>query len=802
MRSTGAIKTFNTLLILLGFALLAISYPKLFLQTESNLVADSPSIGKILFTENDARLKKSFLFNWNNSSNGQELHNNDLLFTNENSQASFELSSGQQATIKSQTLLKIKDKALEVKNGEVELDFGGTNKELNIIVGGQQFTLSSKKKSKLKVTAGEGESRFTVSKGEVQIKAQNINLTAKEGEEVKAVALEATKADANIEIISPKDETFILGKNEFIQFKAENAPEAAKAKVTSLTSEKEYIIPLSKNVSIPPGEYEWSVTEKGESLSHPAEFDVVSKISSPTLSSPKDLEEIVFYESSTRVNFRWEGIDGSILQVTDEFQNLHFSEDVEGNQKSVEFFNESVYEWKVKSKTSRQESDWSDSRKVMIRKVDYSEGEPIVIELKRPNQLAEFSWENSPNESNFILSKTKDFKNVVYTRAVDGKSNVKVRIPDVGVYYWQVKTKEGKTTKTRPKKVLIRPVPPPSKPKAPPRLRLKLKPKSVKADFFNFFSNAYAQAFEEVVVSFDPIEDAKEYEIEIYSDQKLKRLVKSIKTEAPSFKWTPPRVGSYTWRIRFKDHWDRWSPYSDPADMAALVDSRFIQKRKVVKKKRPVKKKIVKKAPTKKSIKKIVRKQKPLPKNSIAAYYTPSTITFENTKTQKVEVEGEALGGHGLEYKMNSRYPWLVNYQSSYGEVFDGEEFAIRGIQAAITYPFGNYQIGISSLFKNVTNYNTADGTPKSDDGISSIGLGIYALAQIKIGGLNSLNFELSAHALELSQFAFSASYQFHLKKRFLVETKLRGELFEITTDDDEIKAQAFQAFIGPKYLF
>lgn len=804
MRSSAAIKTFNTLLILLGLALILVSYPKLFLNSSDSHAASSPAIGKIISVENDARLKKSFLFNWNDSSSGDQIHNNDLIFTNEQSEAIFELSKGQQVSLKSQTLLKLKDQSLEIKNGEVALSLTDSSKDLVLIMGGQEFTLRSSEASEVTVSSEQGENKFQVSKGEVLIKAQNINVTAKAGEEVRAWAARTSKARSQINLLYPKDQTLMLAQDDEIRFQAENAPQAARVQIKNLSTGETIERPLTETATLPSGEYEWTLSLDGESVSHPAIFSVVQALAPPEQLRPTPLEEIVFYDDSVQVEFSWTQGPG-ILRVKDEFENSYFSEQVDSASESVEFFREGVYSWEVKSKTRLAESPWSSSRKLIVRKMDYQEGSPIVIELKRPNQLAEFNWEGGPEAgASFKLSKTRDFKNIAHQEEISGKNSVKVNIKDIGVYYWRIEGPNGPAA-LRPTKVLIRPTPPPGKPQAPPSLEFKLRPKKRSASAFSFFPSAYAESFEEITVAFDPIEEAKVYEIEIYSDQRQQRLVKTLKSEKPSFNWTPPRIGSYTWRIRFQDHWGRWSPFSDPSQLSASVDSRFIKKPKKPKKKvAPIVKK--KKKKTLPPPPKIVRKIEPKPKkeytNSFTGYYAPASVTYENTKEQTIEVEGVAVGGHGFEYLRRSETPLSINYQSNYGKVFEEEEFSSRSLELGLARKFKGISFGASALYRDISGYEVENDAVIASERISAIGLGISLRTQINIGAPNPLVLVASAHTLQVNQTAISLSYDYPLKKRLSLETKLRGELFSIKDEESEINSQSFQAFIGPKYLF
>lgn len=802
MRSTGAIKTFNTLLILLGFALVAYSYPRLFSHSDFSANSDVPSIGKILNTTNDARLKKSYLFNWDQSYSGDIIQNNDLIFTNENSLAEFELSQGQKVTLRSQTLIKLKEQSLEVKNGEVELSLAENSQELKILVGQKEYTLRSNESSKLKVSRSNGQSRFQVSQGEVRISSENMDLSAKAGEEILADADDASKALANIQILSPKDEVFVLSEDQGIEFKALNAPQDATALITGPNNISIYG-QLDVAVILAPGEYTWNVARGEELLSHPANFQVLQKISAPKPLAPANLEEVLTYEQEANVVFRWQSEHDVIFQILDDLGNIFYSGEITKNEKAISFPTDGLYRWRIKAINETQESDWSENRKLIVRAQEYQEGEAVVIELKRPNQLAEFTWEgDAPKGSVFKLSKTKDFKSLVGTQSLTEKNHAKIHIPEVGVYYWKVEISGDSSLSLRPKKVLIRPTPPPEKPQAPPALKLKLKPKKRSASLFSFFANAYAENFEEVMVAFDPIEDAKLYEVEIYADKTQQRLVSTIQTETPNFKWTPPRAGSYTWRIRFQDHWGRWSPFSDSSDLAASMDSSFNKKTKRKHKHKKAKqKKRAKKLPPYKTTTKEVKRVATY-KNSLAGFYAPAQMSYENKKERDIRIDGTALGGHGIEYLRNGAWIGKLSYYSNYGKVFDNQDFAQRNLIIGAGMPLGSFALGVSALVVDISDFEINENQVEASSRNSSLGLGIFAQAQFNIGATNPLKLEATYHGLELTHTSFALSYDFSLKERLLLETKLRGEALSVKSKEDEINSQSLQAIIGPKYLF
>ncbi|MCO4753256.1 MAG: hypothetical protein KC478_02185 [Bacteriovoracaceae bacterium] len=788
------------------------SYPKLFKANENLVDDDRFPIGKILSIENDARLKKPFLFTWSGLNSDQgEVRHNDLIFTNESSIAKIELSKGQRITARPETLLRLKDQSLEIKNGGLELDLKGSGKELKIIVGDNSFTLNPLSNSKVTISSVAGQGKFQVSQGSINIKTESIDVQANAGEEVLAGAATVSKAQAQLKLLSPVDTTLLLSPSEKVSFKVENALETASIKVTNLDNQRTLSTSLEGSLELTPGEYSWQVISD-RPISHKAFFSVKAQVQAPKLVSPRHLEEIVFYDQKPSALLKWDSSDNSILEVSDQFQNIFFSENLDSNSKQIEFSSEGQFDWKVKVDSKLTSSPWSSTRSVIVSRLDYQQGDVAVIELKRPDQLAKFDWEGV-SVGKFILSKSRDLKNVIFEKSITDQKSIEVPVGNTGVYYWKLVGDQASSF--RPKKVIIRPTPAPTKPASPPKIELKLRPKKQTSSSFSIFSNAYASEFESITITFPEIENAKEYEIEIYSDQNLKNLIEKVVTTSPSFNWTPPRAGSYTWRLRYKDHWNRWSPYSDSSMIAAKMEFIQAKKKKVVKKakikrprRKPVRKKIVKKSPVRKKKRvrrKRITKRKPKKRvysNHISAFYAPSLVSYESEKDQSIKIDGNALGGHAFSWYQKTSYPIRLDYSSSYGSVFESESFVSRSLSLSSSKGFKMFNLGASVMFNQISDYELSGASVISSDDASSVGLGLVADSAINIGTANALNVIASAHFVGLTHLSLSLSYDYPYKKRLYFETILKSTYLKTDTDGGNISSQTFQLLVGPKYKF
>src|SRR5690606_4561760 len=141
------------------------------------------------------------------------------------------------------------------------------------------------------------------------------------------------------------------------------------------------------------------------------------------------------------------------------------------------------------------------------------------------------------------------------------------------------------------KTVIIKPTPPPEKPKPLPPLKLKLK--STKKTSFNLLNwlipTAHAQNAGFVDLTWPAIDDADFYEIEIFTDKKLRNKILTVPSRDNTHRWNVLRAGKYYWRYRYRDYWGRFSPYSDPSELEISPATISPQKPVVAKKSAPVK---------------------------------------------------------------------------------------------------------------------------------------------------------------------------------------------------------------------
>lgn len=225
------------------------------------------------------------------------------------------------------------------------------------------------------------------------------------------------------------------------------------------------------------------------------------------------------------------------------------------------------YKWRVRARDEfARASSWTEWKDFTI--VDLS-GEKNAegiqrIQLSRPDQEVTFGWEGRGTNV-FELSRDRSFSEVILTKEVKG-SETKLSVPRTGTYYWRSREfrKDGTLHVSEPKKVIIEPVPAPTKPEALPPMEVPLEHSEPVTTFFDyFFSPAYADdVFGLARITLPEREHVKQYVLRIFRKGEEKPLVEQKLTER-TFLWKEALPGEYDFQYAVVDYFDRQSPFSD-----------------------------------------------------------------------------------------------------------------------------------------------------------------------------------------------------------------------------------------------
>lgn len=324
------------------------------------------------------------------------------------------------------------------------------------------------------------------------------------------------------------------------------------------------------------GEFRWRVSsryadERIEAFSpwQTLRVELVSLPGKPQGLTPEGVEYQFYNVTDEVIPLRWTGTSKSELSLRAPGKE---AESVFTDEASHDYAPEAFGEhrWRVRGIDEfGRPGPWSDEKTFTVTDLSqFIDGEAQKIQLERPDQEVEFSWEDSGGASLFEISRDVRFKDHVLTKKIDGTST-KVRVPEVGVYYWrsQRMLPDGRLERNPPRRVIIEPTPAPEKPKPLPEKEIPLKWKSVQGSFIDFLlPRAFADdATGEIRISLPAHENAKSYLVRILSSSGTE--IFSAEVPGTEFLWKRARPGEYLWQYAIKDHWGRQSEFSDPSKL-------------------------------------------------------------------------------------------------------------------------------------------------------------------------------------------------------------------------------------------
>jgi hypothetical protein len=804
-------KTFNFILEVLCLAVIAICVNELFIKGyRPALMNSGAAIGKVLRSTNTVKLKKDNLFSWIDAQDRSTLNENDLIYTHENSTTTFKLGDQNEIQLFERTLIQVQNqKDLEIESGKVAFNLSGRNSSISISLAGKKYKISSSN-AKVTIEKKAEKNKISVSSGEVTIKAEDIKeeIVVKKDEALNIAQKEIKVNYEPIKILEPIEQ-FVETENDkaLVNFKVE-APNnfnyrifmANKEDMSDTFTRKkiEGENEKEREINLFPGHYYYQIVgENGTDTikSEVKEIEVTRNVAAPKLLAPLSGYKEYVYKEQAKIDLFYEGESPSkkfLVEVFDEDENIIKSSISTDGRYQLVTNTFGKLNWQVRSFGEYLNGQVSKKFLIELIKVDFSKTKPQVIELEKPNQKVTFKWE-SEGRSMFQVSRDPDFKKVLY-KITTRKSKVDYVFEKTGVFYWKsVKiTKDGKTEVLPPVKVLIRPTPPPIKPEKLPELNIKVRSSSTFIKYIKKFISliiptAHAAGKTKIAeLKWPKVKRAKTYHIEIYSDKKLTKLVKTIETSNNNFDWKVNKSGTYYWRFKYTDFWDRPSPFSEPSKL----------KISIIKRKPKPKKVIAKKSTPKPVIKKTLPKPKPAKVYNWHMAYAPSIITYEGSAgSNSFDISGNAINGWKLDgqFKLKN-IPLKTQINFAQGVVFDEEN--LLSLNARLGHQKSwraiQWDYGVDILYLSMYESQNSLAKSKGESVFASMYLSAnYSLKKWPLHLKTALSFGGA------TGFQIGASYRYYRKMPLYYDLGLNFGLISVEDGSDEVDLQQIQLFIA-----
>ncbi len=781
--------TINTALVMSGLMLIFYSYSKLYLNSQDT-VDGTRTVGFLRFYQNDIRLKKSSQFQWEDIyKSNSEISINDRLFSNAASSATISLNSGNKLNLNEQSLIRMRsENSVLIEKGAITLDLSKNAAPLILLINNKKVSLKASTDSKVVITKGIDTS-IEVKSGMVKVLQKNTSLDLLPDQKV---ILNKNQEISATQLLSPKGQTFFIqSEYKVIDFKYEPVRSKEDLWLSKDINFSELIPLQNKNsrAKLRPGKYFWKVNNTDAEF-----FQIVKEISSPKDFLLKNQTIIYTYKSSSNVKFKTSQIKEAPPLIIETFdRNMNSIDQIQLSKKSIYTQKFEVGEYFYRSKYASQfiKSGWSDKYKFTVAKKEYTLGKPLIIELSRPNQEVKFSWDKKAQDlSLFELATDQSFKSIIKSKRIRSKNFTHITFPIVGTFYWRTRKVEanGSLSAQAPIEVIIKPTPPPEKPKRLPNLKIKLKQQSSTSHYIRkmisfvfdlFIPISYAADKNEASISFPRIKDAKTYEVEIYQDKNLQKLVKRINTKRNSFTWSPKKEGQYFWRIRYTDFWKRVSEFSELSKLRIEFENN-------------------KKTETNKNI---------VPKktfaNSTVSFQTgPSQISFSQGKNPNIDIEGQHYNAFKINYNKPIDFYYLkdlrVSYASYAGKVFDDQDFNLRELE--LSSQLKVFPISALVHFKQYTQFEYNDSEVESGGTEIIYSIGSMYEKTLKVGKNQIITGNINYHLLGAQQYQLGLSYDYSYTNQLNVLATSTYVNANTNSADFDTSIQYFQLLIGLKY--
>ncbi len=818
MRTHTLTKIFNTLLVFLALALFYFSFTKLFLENSQSEINLSKLVGKISYYKELVQLKRSDSIAWNflNHKDQNLLSENDSIFTHINSKAVLALKNEQEVTIDGQSLIRVKSPdSIIVQDGNIDIDLKANQPSITVQIGDHQYKLKANKDSSVSIKKNLNQSTFDIKKGEVNLltKKKNLSLKAGTSTQIKNEKIETTEIETTLS--SPQGR-IILEKSDSLNFKYTSSQKVKHIYIER--ADKSFIIEPNDSINLRADRYKWGVIYQDEDTPKVLqEFTLIKLSEAPKLISPPMHSSIQV--RNEKIHFKWESNLTVLFELINKDHQTIYSNIVsDKNEIDIEFKESGTFYWRVKVDDDLNQSDFSKENEFYI--TQYKENQLYnTVEIKRPNQLVniDFNIKDSNQTPEFILSKTKDFKDIILKQKITSPT-MSFRATTPGFYYWKVLDNQGNVEL---KKMLIIPSPPPVR---APKVKTIIKTIKKKSSFLRKVLNIFIPEVnaapeeqgeklgEEIQISWEKIEDAKEYEIEIINNLTQKKVISKMISKSELINWRPPQQRNYYYRVRYKDHWDRFSPYSP----YAMIKIRVIkQKKKIAVSKKPKPKPKPKHKPKPKPIPTQVTKPKVVVNTSnqlkyeLGLFYTFSIIDFNQEvkgNSNKVDISGSNSTGHALSFKAfdfyNTGYDLFLNYKSRYGEVFNSQDFYQRQLQLALSKKINNFDLYLGLASLNVSSFTVSSNQIINESSDYHFAPYLGASFTQNIGENVTLRPFFEFHKLFYQQIHFGLSTDYRWNNSYSLKISLHGEATNLEVADQELESLAYQLFSGFLYHF
>lgn len=527
----------DRILLSLGALLILISSYQLFFGGNEN--SEGLKLGTLTSTLSVVKTKSAMSLDWRDAASGNELTENQLIYTDSSSSAEVVFTEGSALEIGENSLVKLrsagKEQSMDLSKGFIRAKLEG-DKPLKVQMNGEDYLVSGKN-ADIQINIQDEKGEIGVLNGEVKVEAAGVTENLNSSTALEITGDKITKKEIHFKTLLPEKGSirYVLNSPSQVSFTWEPAEESTViiSKKATLTNATSHSGTSGVMIDLTPGLYYYKVeSEKGTSLINT--FRIIQE-TAPVILRPKDHSDVsVLEDSETKILLQWKKEGNLNYQIeTNDGEIKNYS--VSGGSALVNVMSGNPFAWRVKIQDEKRPdavwSEWQNLNLTFIPKpqmpTDLIPHEVEYQTYEKPNEKVDLLWKNSAN----VELEIKDPAGAVVVQKVRNTFSTFVATQG-GTYLWRarsVDTHLRSSEWTEWKTFTIEDLSGEKKAEGIQRIQLKKPDQSVT---FNWDTKSGSNSV-----------------FELSKDPEFKNIVKKVEAK-DSAHVSIPEVGTYYWRSR------------------------------------------------------------------------------------------------------------------------------------------------------------------------------------------------------------------------------------------------------------
>lgn len=430
----------DRILVALGVLLILISSCQLFFVQQFHDRGEK--LATLTSTFSVVKIKNGLSLDWRDATLGNDLVDNQLIYTDSDSSAEITFVKGDSLVIGENSLIRLSsqknEEKINVSQGLIRAKLTGEN-PLTIVMNGEEVTVTGKN-ADIQINLLNAKGEIGVLSGEVKVEAKGISETLSKTSAIAINGDQLVKKDIHF-VVQATSEIFTAQNLISVKFNWEPLEEASLI----ISTQNDFTNPIkvsgagSANLELAPGHYYYKVeSSAGSSLI--GSFKIIQEFP-PIILRPKQGEEIKLFEGTDKIYLQWEAQSGLNYMVEWKDESSHV-EKINSGPLAIPAQASGKISWRVRiDETSRPEARWSDWQEITVikltRPITPTDLIPDGIEYQTyttPEEKIEFLWKNSTTSE--IEIKTPD-GNMLNENIDKNFFEYTAKMP--GTYSWRVR---------------------------------------------------------------------------------------------------------------------------------------------------------------------------------------------------------------------------------------------------------------------------------------------------------------------------------------------------------------------------